>query len=147
MTAGWRDFTPGQHIDLGGYDLSSAEIIDFGQRWDPLDFHVDQQLAAKTRAGGLIASGIHTLAIAQRLAALRLFRGLDLVAGRTIREARFHRPVRGGTTLEGSLDVLEVKPRDGETGVLVARIELRASGELVMSYIGEIVLGPGSPGD
>jgi acyl dehydratase len=139
------DFTQGQHFDLGSYHLSSAEIVDFGQRWDPLDFHIEPHLAVSTRVGRLIASGIHTLAIAQRLAAGRLFRDLDLVAGRGIREARFHRPVYGETTLQGSLDVLEVKRRDQETVLLLARLELRARGELVMSYIGEIVLGPGTP--
>ena len=43
--------------------MTEAEILDFARRWDPQWFHTDPQAAKSSIYGGLIASGIHTLAI------------------------------------------------------------------------------------
>ena len=40
------------------------EVLDFARRWDPQPFHTDEARAKESPYGGLIASGIHTLAAA-----------------------------------------------------------------------------------
>ena len=42
--------------------FSDREIVDFARRYDPQPFHIDPAAARASHFGGLIASGIHSLA-------------------------------------------------------------------------------------
>ena len=48
----FEDFAPGQVIDLGTYEMTEAEIIDFGRRFDPQYFHMDPGAARGHSMGG-----------------------------------------------------------------------------------------------
>ena len=48
----FEDFTPGEVIELGTYEMTEAEIIDFGQRFDPQYFHIDPEAAVDSPFGG-----------------------------------------------------------------------------------------------
>ena len=50
--------------------MSHEEIVDFASRWDPQPFHVDDEWARDGVFGEVIASGVHSFAIFQRLAVL-----------------------------------------------------------------------------
>ena len=63
----FEDFTSGDVIELGTYEMTEAEIIDFGRRFDPQYFHTDPQAALDSPFGGLIASGWHTCSAWARL--------------------------------------------------------------------------------
>lgn len=103
-----EDLRVGEEIDLGEYVVTEQEILDFAGRWDPQPFHVDEGFASNGYFGGIIASGVHTLGVFQRLAVLGAYRQWDLIAGRAIRDIQLLRPVRPGTVLRGSLTVQEV---------------------------------------
>ncbi|MCC9069695.1 MaoC/PaaZ C-terminal domain-containing protein [Arthrobacter cryoconiti] len=60
----------GQSVDLGSHSVSEAEIIRFASEWDSQYFHTDPETAHESHFGGLIASGLHTLSIFQRLSVL-----------------------------------------------------------------------------
>ncbi|MBB0992410.1 hypothetical protein G6009_13545 [Dietzia sp. SLG510A3-30A2] len=62
------DLEPGQLIPLGSYTITEEEIVTYARQWDPVFIHTDPTAAATTPLGGVIASGLHTLAIYQRLA-------------------------------------------------------------------------------
>jgi len=49
------------------YLLTSEDIIDFAKKWDPQPFHIDPELAKKSRFGGLVASSSHLNAISAKL--------------------------------------------------------------------------------
>lgn len=100
----------GRPIDCGSHEVTEAEIVEFASAWDPQYFHVDPEAAAHSEFGGLIASGLHTTAIFQRLAATALYTRYDLIAGRVIRECRFLRPVRPGDVLTATVVVSSVEP-------------------------------------
>jgi hypothetical protein len=61
------DFIPGQVHHLGERTLSRDEIVAFARDWDPQPFHLDEQAAAASIYGGLIASGWHTVCAFMRL--------------------------------------------------------------------------------
>ena len=63
----FEDYLPGSVYEFGSYTMQEAEIIEFGKRFDPQDFHVDPAAAAQGPFGGLIASGWHTGAIMMRM--------------------------------------------------------------------------------
>lgn len=106
------DLTPGDAYDLGSHTVTTEELVGFASVWDPQFFHVDKDAAAKGLFGGLIAGGVHTLSVFQRLSVLGFWERTATIAARGLRDVRFLRPVRPGTTLVGSLVVDEVQHRD-----------------------------------
>ena len=99
-----------EEIVCGSYAVSEREIIEFGTQWDPQYFHVDPEAAAHSTFGGVIASGLHTTSIFQRLAVQAIYTRYDVIAGREIRSLRFLRPVRGGDVLTASVLLHSVEP-------------------------------------
>lgn len=54
----------GQEFRFGTMAMPLEEVLDFARRWDPQPFHLDEARGRESPYGGLIASGIHTLAAA-----------------------------------------------------------------------------------
>lgn len=105
-----EDMPVGQQIDCGSYEVTEDEIVDFASVWDPQYFHTDRAAAEHSDFGGLIASGLHTASIFQRLAAATVYQRFDVVAGREIHNMRFLRPVRPGDVLRCTIVVRAVEP-------------------------------------
>jgi acyl dehydratase len=63
----FEDLTVGDTYVIGRHQLERQEILDFGRQWDPMPFHIDEDLANASHHGGLIASGTHMLAIRIKL--------------------------------------------------------------------------------
>lgn len=132
------DIVEGRTHELGSYTVTRDEIFSFARQWDPQAFHTDDHVAAAGFFGEVIASGIYTLAVFQRLSVLGVYNGWPVIAGRKLRDVQFRSPVRAGQELFGTLTVLEVthtKPgralvvaqgvlTSAETTVLVVDIEM-----------------------
>jgi acyl dehydratase len=116
-----EDLPVGGVIDLGEHAVSEEEIVEFASVWDPQYFHVDRAAAADGHFSGLIASGLHTASIFQRLCVAGIFSHYDVIAGKEIHNLRFLRPVRAGDVLTGSVLVRSVEP-DGRGRSLVTLI-------------------------
>ncbi len=112
-----EDFHVDQVVEFGTYDVTEAEVLAFAEQWDPQWFHVDVEAAAAGPYGGLIASGLQTLAIYQRLNILAV--KWAAIAGRSIRDIHFLRPVRPGDQLTGSLLVEQITPEPERNRALV----------------------------
>lgn len=104
------DIQPGDSWNLGSYTLSEDEIVAFASKWDPQFLHVDVVRAAtQSQFGGLIASGLHTLGVYQRLSVLSRLAQWRVIAGAHLEEVRFLRPVRPGDTLTGQTRIEAVE--------------------------------------
>lgn len=112
------DLQVGTTYPLGTHTVSREELLTFATQWDPQIFHVDEDVANAGHFHGLITSGIHTLAIYQRLAVRDVFYGWQVIAGRGFRDVTFLRPVRPGDTLTGSLRIEDLQP-DGRGRALI----------------------------
>ncbi|HWJ67858.1 MAG TPA: MaoC/PaaZ C-terminal domain-containing protein [Nocardioides sp.] len=105
-----EDLTPGQVMQLGSHTVSESEIIDFATQWDPQFFHVDPaRAAAESQFGGLIASGLHTLSVYQRLWVASRTQPWRVIAGATMSDVGFLRPVRPGDVLSGRTVIDDVR--------------------------------------
>jgi acyl dehydratase len=113
-----EDMPVGVELDCGSHEVTEEEIVGFASVWDPQYFHVDRDAAEHSDFGGLIASGLHTASIFQRLAATAVYNRYDVVAGKEIHGMRFLRPVRAGDVLSCSVLVRSVEP-DGRGRCLV----------------------------
>jgi acyl dehydratase len=103
-----EDIPIGQLVDLGHFSLTANDIIEFGARWDPLPLHLSEASAQHTAFGRLVASGVQTLAVFQRLAVLSLYSTWDIFAGRRIDDVRFLGPVFPGDALHGVISVVSI---------------------------------------
>lgn len=100
----------GVEIACGSYKVTETEIVEFASAWDPQYFHTDHEAAVESDFRGLIASGVHTTAIFQRLAATQVYTKYDVIAGKEITKLRFLRPVRAGDVLTGTVVVRSIEP-------------------------------------
>src|SRR3954463_9420358 len=113
-----EDLVPGRVLDLGSYTITRAEILAFAEHWDPQRLHVDEAFARQGLFGDVIASGVQTFGIFQRLAVLGAYRHWAIVAGRTIRDLQLPAPVRPDTTLYGSLTIGPVDLRRDDRAIV-----------------------------
>jgi acyl dehydratase len=105
-----QDLTVGQRFPFGSYLMEEAEIIEFATRYDPLYIHIDPEAAAKGPFGGLIASGLHTMAVYQRLIAEAMWWKVAGIAGKRF-EIDLQRPVRPGMVLTGHAEIEDIAIR------------------------------------
>lgn len=117
------DLEVGDRVELGRYEVERDDVLDFAGRWDNQWFHTDETAAAQGHFGGVIASGIHTLAILQRLTVEAVYSEWAVLAGRSLDNVRFLEAVRPGDTLTGAIEIAEITL--GETrGRVTMRSEL-----------------------
>lgn len=90
--------------------VTAEEIIAFGRAFDPQPFHTDPELAKAGPAGGLIASGWHTAALAMRANVESRPFGDTPQLGLGVDELRWLKPVRPGDRLTVEREILAVIP-------------------------------------
>jgi acyl dehydratase len=135
------DLTVGQVFELGTYTPTREEIVAFAEQWDPQPFHIDPELAKNGHFGDVIASGAHTLAIYQRLAVAGVYLTWDILAGRSLREVRFHRPVLPGVTMVGRITVQSVDlTGQHRAPVLILGELFTESGERIFSLAVDVIV-------
>ncbi|MGE4648671.1 MAG: MaoC family dehydratase [Arenicellales bacterium] len=104
-----EDYKAGDVFELGTYELSQKEIIEFSQKYDPFPFHVDEQAAKNTVFNGIISSGWLT-----GLVWLRMMHDSFLCHETTLgspghEKILWPKPVRPGDHLTGLLEIKESK--------------------------------------
>ena len=131
------DLQAGQRFTSAGITLTEAAMVDFALSYDPQLIHVDVQAAAAGPFGGLIASGIHTLAIGCRLVQLTKPWAATCLGAFGIDELRWLKPVRAGDTLRVVTEIRELRPsrsRPGRGTVLLDHQVINQDGEVVLTY-------------
>lgn len=126
------DLGPGHVFDLGDHTVAEHELTGFAGEWDPQFFHVDADAAERGMFGGLIASGIHTMAVLQRLSVEGFWGRAATIAARGMRDVRFLQPVRPGATLTGRIVVEEVRHRDARRSLVTVAASLRDDADVAV---------------
>ena len=143
------DFSEGSTFETEGKTLSEAEILEFALKYDPQPFHMDVEAAKGGPFGGLIASGIQTLAIGVRmLIQAQVFAPDASMGSPGMDELRWLKPVYPGDTLRMRGEVLETTPSRSkpDRGMLRYRMTIfNQNGEDVMSMLGMQILRRQAP--
>jgi acyl dehydratase len=105
----FEDFPVGAVFEFGSIAVTEQEIIAFARQFDPQTMHMDPVAAAKGPAGGLIASGWHTIAMMMRMYADHILPEDGLPAP-GVDEVRWHHPVRPGDTLRMRVTIEAARP-------------------------------------
>jgi len=139
-----EDFSPGQTIELGSYEMTREEILDFAARYDPQPFHVDEERARQSSFGGLVASGWHTGAVAIRLWVDSVMTRSSGMGSQGLDRLRWLRPVRPGDVLTARATVLNVTQdwMRPDRGTVRSRTEVRNQyGDVVMTFTSRGLFG------
>jgi acyl dehydratase len=138
------DFKVGDVIELGQHTITKEEIIAFARQFDPQAFHLDEDAAAQTMFGGLIASGWHTGSLMMRLLYEGAVRHTVSLGSPGIDEMRWLKPVRPGDTLSARMTVTECVPSRSkpDRGIVRSLLEMRNQhGDLMVTIKGMSLLG------
>jgi acyl dehydratase len=128
-----EDLLPGATFELGSWSILADDIIEFATLWDPLPFHVSAEHAKAGHFGGLVASGVHTFAVFQRLQVDALLSRTAVYAGYGADRLRLPHPVRPGDQLFGTAEVTRAQDHTETT------VRLTMTGTLT-NQIGRTVL-------
>ena len=132
----FEDFVPGLTLQFGAHLMTRERILEFAREFDPQPFHIDENAAAKSMYGGLIASGWHTCAAYMRMLVEGVVGDSSSMGSGGMDELRWKRPVRAGDVLSVRYQVLSVKPSEkhADRGTVFGFSEvLNQDGEVVMT--------------
>lgn len=132
----FEDISPDDVFHCGGRTVTEAEIIEFADKYDPQPFHVDREAAKDSLFGELVASGLHTLALCNRLVADSFYSDTAVVGGKGMDDFRCPAPVRPGDTISVCVRILETIPVDHDQDrgkVMIEQVVTNQDGEDVMS--------------
>jgi len=105
----YEDFYIGQKFQsAGSYKVTAEEIKEFGQKYDPQPFHLDEAAGEGSFFKGLAASGWLTAAVVMRLRvqSIKVFGGM---IGAGVEEMRWTEPVRPGDTIRTEIEVVGMR--------------------------------------
>ena len=90
-----------------GHTVSAEEIITFAKQWDPMPFHIDEEIARQSPIGKLFASSAHTISIGIKLSHDMMEKDIAVIAGLRWNDLRFPLPVCAGDTLRLQSEIIE----------------------------------------
>jgi acyl dehydratase len=133
----FEDIAVGDTAAYGDYEVTTEEIVEFAEQYDPQPFHLDEAAAKESIFGELVASGWHTASISMRLYADGMQLDRAGMGARGVDELRWHRPLRPGDHLRVETEVLETRKSesDPKRGYVDERVEGYVGDDLVISWI------------
>jgi len=146
----FEDFFDGQEISFGSVTVDRGEILDFARRYDPQSFHVDEEAAARSIYGGIIASGWHTGAMMMRLLCDGLFLRAASMGSPGLDQLRWIRPARPGDTLTLTGRVVSAKAsrtKPDRGSVDISYKVHNQHGDLAMTFQAVTIFGRRFPGE
>ncbi len=126
MVHHFEDLAVGQRFRLGEVTVRREDILRFAREFDPQPFHLDDDAAAQTPFGGIVASGWHTASLAMRLMVDGLVRDVASLGSPGVDELRWLVPVRPDDTLRLEVEVVAAKASATrpDRGLVTLRLEL-----------------------
>jgi acyl dehydratase len=94
----FEDLREGEHLHCRSVVMTREAIIEFAQEFDPQPFHTDEQAAAQSFFGGLVASSLHTLSACTRVV-VEAQGDMAVLSGVGMDEVKMYNPVRPGDVL------------------------------------------------
>lgn len=138
----YEQISVGDTFKIGEHRLDAEEIMEFGRQWDPMPFHIDEELAKQTPFNGLIASGTHMLAIRIKLLQSQ---GINpaVIASLGYNDVKFLLPARPGDVLALLIECLSKRESNSRPnqGIVQFRLSLEnQKGETVMSMLDSVLV-------
>ena len=139
--------SPGQPVEIGRFEFTAENIVEFARKFDPQYFHLDAEKAKESVLGGLCASGWHISAAMMKCNVAAIERQAREIAAKGgtppkfgpspgFRNLKWLKPVRAGDTVTYTMSYLSERPvpnRPGRSIVEMTYGGVNQKGELVYS--------------
>ena len=102
-----EDYKAGDSFELGQFEVTRKEVVEFAQKYDPFPFHVDDKAAEATVFGGIISSGWLTALVWLRLMHKNFVCYETVLGSPGHEEMVWPTPVRPGDRLSGIVEIKE----------------------------------------
>lgn len=111
---------------MGQHFVDKEELIEFSKKWDPRPFHIDEEAAKSLPSGDIIAPGIYTIGIINRLS-VQGDSMIVAIGGNAWDEVRFHHPIYPGDTITVTEECIEKRESDSrpDAGIVTSLLEVR----------------------
>jgi acyl dehydratase len=138
--------------DFGSHVFTAEEIKRFASVYDPRRFHMDEEAAAKSRLGGLCASGWHTAAVMMKLMVRYFTAAAEAAAARGepapalgpspgFDDLKWLKPVYAGDEITYAGRIVEKRETKSRPGWGIISMEVTGAnqkGEPVFAYTGHV---------
>ncbi|MCF4099068.1 MaoC family dehydratase [Maritalea mediterranea] len=123
----YEDLEEGTIIQLGQHTITKDEIISFAKEFDPLPFHLDEEVAKKSLLGGLASSGWQTAGITLRMLVDAFLGNVASKGGLGFENLKWKKPLMKGDTLTGTvtLSSLRLSKSHPEKAVMIFEFDMR----------------------
>ncbi len=124
------------------YTVTADEIIRIAEQFDPMPIHTDVGMTAQSEFGGLIASGVHIIALWRKLD-FEITRDINVVCGLGLDKVRFVRPLFANDTIKCESKVLSkhLSATRNNCGIVHFRHRvINQNGALVSSHTSKVLL-------
>ncbi len=132
----FEDFPPGEIVEYGDTPVTAEAIVAFARQFDPQPFHLGEEAARGTLAGGLIASGWHTAAMLMRMNCDEFLNRAAAQGAPGVEELNWVKPVKPGDRLSVRRTIVSARASRSRPaiGVVEFRFEvLNQNAEIVMT--------------
>lgn len=121
----YEDLVEGEEMHSGPRRVTAEEIIEFARQYDPQYFHTDEEAAKRSIFGGLVASGIFTMALWRQLDH-QMAADIAWICGVAWDDVRFKTALRAGDEVRAWAKCLSKRPSNSrpERGVVVYEYRL-----------------------
>ena len=134
------DLNTTMKFDLPPVTIEKERMIEFSKLYDPFPLHHDEEFAANTRFGALVAPGVMAfMSVWARFIDANVL-GDELIAGKSTKIEWF-KPVFAGDTLTGVARITNLTRRNPYNGIAEVTIDVyNQHGVLVLSDVTESVV-------
>jgi len=119
------------------FTFTAEDIKSFASEWDPMPFHIDEELARQSPVGKLFATSIHTIAASVKLNHTAMTEPMAVVAGLGWQDVRFPLPVCAGDTIRVRSEVVDRRESQSrpDRGIVTSQISVfNQHDQLVCEY-------------
>jgi acyl dehydratase len=134
----YEDLEIGRTQKFGSTLVTREEVLEFASKYDPQEFHLSDEAAAKTHFGRISASGWHSGAMVMAMMVANLKANQQAGLGSPgIDELRWVKPVYPGDTIRCESTLFEKRRSLSrpEMGIIKANMRVfNQNGEVVMTF-------------
>ena len=133
----FEDIEVGSELIFGDILVTREDVLDFAAKFDPQDFHLNDEAAAASPFGRIAASGWHTASLTMRMLVDHVFGGQEVMGGAGIDKLRWRRPVYPGDRLHCRTTVLSKRRSTSNPGMglVTTNVEgINQNGEVAIAY-------------
>ena len=145
---------PGISFEIGSFEFSAKNIIEFASLWDPQDFHTDAEKAKNSLLGGLCASGWHTASVWMKLQRKSLAKQKEILESKGeaapefgpspgMKRLKWIKPVYAGDTISYKNKIHSVRISNSKPGwhIMESSVEaVNQHNEPVMTFSSAVFL-------